>query len=75
MSCKIMTAVLRDRGVDAEYVSLEDIVPASDDADHDGSLDQQFYDKLAAALGERITQCGPRVPVVTGSYFSLLFSN
>lgn len=69
MSCKMMTAILRDRGIDAEYVSLEDIVPDSDDVDHDGPLDQHFYDKLATALGERIAQCGPRIPVVTGSHF------
>lgn len=62
----MMTAVLRDQGIDAEYVSLEDIVSDNDDTDDSGSLDQAFYDKLALALGERIAQCGPRVPVVTG---------
>ena len=31
-----------------------------------GSLDQAFYDKLAMTVGERIKQCGQRVPVVTG---------
>ncbi|KAG6813262.1 hypothetical protein H0H92_012676 [Tricholoma furcatifolium] len=71
LACKIMTAVLRDQGIDAEYVSLEDIVPEfdeSDAADESGSLDQTFYDRLATALGERILQCGPRVPVVTGFF-------
>lgn len=57
------------QGVDAEYVSLEDIVPISDDGDPDteGSLDQPFYDSVAAAVGERIKECAPRVPVVTGA--------
>ncbi|KAF7971348.1 hypothetical protein HWV62_21366 [Athelia sp. TMB] len=68
MSCKMMTAVLRDQGIDAEYVSLEDIVPDNDDGDDSAALDQAFYDRLAAALGERIAQCGPRVPVVTGFF-------
>lgn len=59
------------QGIDAEYVSLENIVPEYDeDADgaDDGTLDQEFYDKLAAAIGERIEQCGSRVPVVTGTF-------
>ncbi|KAJ7746442.1 Aspartate/glutamate/uridylate kinase [Mycena maculata] len=70
LACKIMTAVLRDQGIDAEYVSLEDIVPAMDDleAEEDGSLDQEFYDRLSQAVGERVKQCGARVPVVTGFF-------
>ncbi|RDB30250.1 putative aspartokinase [Hypsizygus marmoreus] len=69
LACKVMTAVLRDQGVDAEYVSLEDVVPEFEDSDtYEGVLDQDFYDRLAAALGERIQQCGSRVPVVTGFF-------
>lgn len=71
LACKIMTAVLRDQGIDAEYVSLDDIVPQVDDSDNalgSGSLDQGFYDNLTVALGERIRQCGSRVPVVTGFF-------
>ncbi|KAJ6606689.1 Aspartate/glutamate/uridylate kinase [Mycena sp. CBHHK59/15] len=70
LACKIMAAVLRDQGIDAEYVSLENIVPAMDDleADEDGTLDQEFYDRLSQAVGERVRQCGPRVPVVTGFF-------
>lgn len=71
-----MTAVLRDQGVDAEYVSLENVVPPYD-VDHaaspDQSLDQGFYDHVAAAVAERVRQCAPRVPVVTGSSLSLCF--
>ncbi|KAF8555477.1 aspartate kinase [Imleria badia] len=70
LGCKLMTAILRDQGIDAEYVSLEDIVPISDDCDlhAEGSLDQSFYDGVAAAVGERIRECTPRVPVVTGFF-------
>ncbi|KAG6879992.1 hypothetical protein C0992_008198, partial [Termitomyces sp. T32_za158] len=70
LACKIMTAVLRDQGIDAEYVSLEDVVPESpEDTDpSEGVLDQSFYDNLAAAIGARILQCGPRVPVITGFF-------
>ncbi|KAG2367245.1 Aspartate/glutamate/uridylate kinase [Suillus spraguei] len=70
LGCKLMTAVLRDQGIDAEYVSLEDIIPVSEDSDTvpEGSLNQAFYDNVAAAVGERIRGCTPRVPVVTGFF-------
>lgn len=70
MACKLMTAVLRDQGVDAEYVSLDSVVPDIEE-DHDlhgPTLDQRFYDRLAAVLAEHVKQCGPRVPVVTGFF-------
>jgi len=42
----------------------------SDDSDSapEGSLDQTFYDNVAIAVGERVKQCAPRVPVVTGFF-------
>lgn len=55
------------QGIDAQYVSLEDIVPPYDtDIDSDDALGQDFYDNLAIALGTRLQECAPRVPVVTG---------
>ena len=48
-------------------MSLDDIVPPFDDND-ETILTQDFYDSLADVLGERIKQCGPRVPVVTGFF-------
>ena len=84
MSCKLVAAVLRDKGVDAEFVSLENIVPNLSDTEpggggnagdaalkqegENGALDQSFYDRVATAVGERIKQCGSRVPVVTGFF-------
>ncbi|EGO03421.1 hypothetical protein SERLA73DRAFT_83373 [Serpula lacrymans var. lacrymans S7.3] len=71
LGCKVMTAVLRDKGIDAEYVSLENIVPDIEDGESpavEGSLDQSFYDRVAMAVGERVSQCAPRVPVVTGFF-------
>jgi hypothetical protein len=53
------------QGVDAEYVSLESVVPSYDEVD--GALGQDFYDRVSDAFAERIRQCEPRVPVVTGS--------
>lgn len=84
LSCKLVAAVLRDKGVDAEFVSLENIVPNLSDTEpggggnagdaalkqegENGALDQSFYDRVATAVGERIKQCGSRVPVVTGFF-------
>ncbi|KAH7105099.1 aspartate kinase [Auriculariales sp. MPI-PUGE-AT-0066] len=73
LACKLLAAVLRDRGIDSEMVSLENIVPPAED-EHDiavgadGQLEQPFYDQLTTVLGERIRQCGSRVPVVTGFF-------
>jgi len=66
LGCKIIVAVLRDRGIDAEYVSLENVVPPYDEID--GTLGQDFYDRVSDALAARIRQYGTRVPVVTGFF-------
>ncbi|KAI6037623.1 Aspartate/glutamate/uridylate kinase [Pisolithus marmoratus] len=73
LACKLMTAILRDQGVDAEYVSLEDVVPITDVGAFDpgpteGTLDQAFYDRVSHAVAQRIRECAPRVPVVTGFF-------
>ncbi|KAJ1302241.1 hypothetical protein OPQ81_001062 [Rhizoctonia solani] len=70
LACKLVAAVLRDRGVDSEFVSLESIVPSFESELESGSaqLDQSFYDSVAKAVGERIVQCERRVPVVTGFF-------
>ncbi|KAI0088997.1 aspartate kinase [Irpex rosettiformis] len=67
MACKVITAILRDRGIDAEYVSLENVVPACTEDDEE-TLGQIFYDRVAVAVGNRIRECGPRVPVITGFF-------
>ncbi|KAM0749063.1 aspartate kinase [Meredithblackwellia eburnea MCA 4105] len=77
LSCRIVTASLRDQGIDAELVSLENIVEAAGvdedgtaaaTADSGNSLGQTFYDRLSKRLGERLLECGDRVPVVTGFF-------
>ncbi|CUA68267.1 aspartate kinase [Rhizoctonia solani] len=68
LACKLVAAVLRDRGVDSEFVSLENIVPAFETEGGETQLDQSFYDSIARAVGERLAQCGRRVPVVTGFF-------
>ncbi|KAI9444102.1 aspartate kinase [Lactarius indigo] len=66
LGCKIIAATLRDRGIDAEYVSLENVVPPYDQVD--GTLGQDFYDQVGTAFATRVQQCGARVPVITGFF-------
>ncbi|KAH9849590.1 aspartate kinase [Lenzites betulinus] len=70
LGCKLVAAVLRDRNIDAEFVSLENIVPLSEGENFSDSetLGQDFYDRVADVVAERIRQCGNRVPVVTGFF-------
>ncbi|KIX10362.1 uncharacterized protein Z518_01444 [Rhinocladiella mackenziei CBS 650.93] len=67
LSCRFMTALLQDRGIDAEYVDLADVI------DFKGShgLDQQFYDNVSARLGQRLQNISGKVPVITG-YFGVI---
>ncbi|KAF8496979.1 Aspartate/glutamate/uridylate kinase [Gautieria morchelliformis] len=76
LACKLVATILNDRGVDAEYVSLENIVPEgqdeADSKDWDAdTLDQGFYNRLSVVLGERMSRCGSKVPVVTGFFGSV----
>lgn len=62
-----MSALLQDKGVDAQFVNLSDVIDFK--APH--GLDQDFYRKLASALRRKIDACGDKVPVLTG-YFGLV---
>ncbi|KAK4701890.1 aspartate kinase, partial [Phenoliferia sp. Uapishka_3] len=74
LSCRIVAASLRDQGIDAELVSLESIVEAMGEDEepaggsNGGALGQAFYDRLSKRLGQRLLECGDRVPVVTGFF-------
>ncbi|KAL1932701.1 hypothetical protein VTP01DRAFT_8379 [Rhizomucor pusillus] len=63
LSCRIVAAVLQDRDVDAEFVSLENIVDKEFEV-----LDQKFYDYLAERMAAKVRECGNKVPVVTGFF-------
>ncbi|OQV05239.1 hypothetical protein CLAIMM_10011 [Cladophialophora immunda] len=68
LSCRFMAALLRDRGIDAEYVDLADVI----DFRVSHSLDQQFYDNMASRLAERLQDIPTGVvPVITG-YFGTI---
>ena len=65
LSCRYMTAILQDRGVNAQYVDLSDVIkfPVADKG-----LNEQFYLDLAEAIGHEVHACGDKVPIITG-YF------
>ncbi|EGS17451.1 aspartokinase-like protein [Thermochaetoides thermophila DSM 1495] len=64
LSCRFMTALLKDRGVDAEYVDLADLLHQ----DSPCRLDQHFYRRAADGISKKIEACEDRVPVVTGFF-------
>ena len=65
LSCRLMAAFLQDRGVGSQYVDLAETI---DFPIGNHGLDQEFYNKLAAAFGRKIRDCEDRVPVVTGFF-------
>lgn len=65
LSCRIVAGLLEDRGVESEFVNLENVIEAVFDVN---SLDQNFYDYLSRAFAAAVSKCGNRVPVVTGKY-------
>jgi aspartate kinase len=67
LSCRFMTALLQDAGIDAEYVDLADVV----DFKVPHSLDQEFYDSIAVRLAQRLGNFEGKVPVITG-YFGAI---
>lgn len=67
LSCRFMTALLQNHGVDAVYIDLADII----DFRVLESLDQSFYDSVAANLGSLLPSFSPKVPVITG-YFGAI---
>lgn len=67
LSCRFITALLQDRGIDAAYVDLSDIV----DFKVSNGLDQGFYDGIAARVGQRLADLDGKVPVITGYFGSI----
>lgn len=65
LSCRIVAGLLEDRGVETEFVNLENVIEAVFDVN---SLDQNFYDYLSRAFAAAVSKCGNRVPVVTGKW-------
>ncbi|KAH8888770.1 aspartate kinase [Thozetella sp. PMI_491] len=64
LSCRFMAALLKDRGVDAEYVDLANVVHT----ESPGRLDAAYYSSTIDAFRKKILACEERVPVVTGFF-------
>lgn len=67
LSCRFMAALLEDKGIEAEYIDLADII----DFKVGHSLNQEFYDNVADRLGKRLQNIAGKVPVITG-YFGAI---
>ncbi|KAG9294666.1 hypothetical protein G9A89_008145 [Geosiphon pyriformis] len=65
LSCRIVAAVLKDKGVDSQFVNLDNIITQEFDP---SNLDQSFYDHLAECISKKVLECGDRVPVLTGFF-------
>ena len=63
LSCRIVAGLLEDRGVETQFVNLENVIEAVFDVN---CLDQNFYDYLSRVFAAAVSKCGNRVPVVTG---------
>ncbi|KAG1307045.1 hypothetical protein G6F61_003794 [Rhizopus arrhizus] len=63
LSCIIITAVLKDRGIDSQLVALNDIIHQEFT-----NLDQTFYDYISNRIHKVIHECGNSVPVLTGFF-------
>lgn len=59
LSAQYVTALLEDHGIPARYLDLSNVI----EPDTSPSLNQEFYRKLAHAIGQRIELCGDKVPV------------
>ena len=64
LSGRFVAALLRDRGVDSQFVNMAEVINFN--VPH--GLDQDFYRQVATVFRMRIEACGEKVPVITG-YF------
>ncbi|KAI0835363.1 aspartate kinase [Hypoxylon sp. FL0890] len=64
LSCRFMTYLLKEKGVEAEYVDLSDVMHY----DSSDKLSPGFYKDAAAIFRKRIQACNDRVPVITGFF-------
>ncbi|KAI1328851.1 aspartate kinase [Xylariaceae sp. FL0255] len=64
LSCRYMTAMLKDSNVAAEYVDLSDILHY----DSSDRLTPAFFKDAGACFRKRIQSCADRVPVITGFF-------
>lgn len=66
LSASLLSGVLKDIGVDSEYINLSEIVPEGVDL-----TDHEFYPKIQKEIVKKLPQNKKVVPVVTG-YFGFV---
>ncbi|MGK5092373.1 aspartate kinase [Deltaproteobacteria bacterium TL4] len=66
LSARLVSGVLRDRGISAEYVDLSKIIP-----DESRVTDPQFYANLQTYIADTLLKTISHLPVVTG-YFGFV---
>lgn len=64
LSALFVADLLRDRGIESQFIDLSDIVNFT--SGH--GVDQVFYDQLSVTLGKEIVKCGEKIPVITGFF-------
>lgn len=74
LACLITASSLEHRGIGAKIVLLDDIVEQAYQSDPNGpeaayeELGTHFFDRISMKIGERIQECGDKVPIVTGEH-------
>ncbi|KAI8088637.1 Aspartate/glutamate/uridylate kinase [Halteromyces radiatus] len=63
LSCQIVAALLKDKGIDSKFINLNNMIDKEFD-----NLNQEFYDYLATRLATIVEECGNKVPVLTGFF-------
>ena len=65
LSARFLAALLEDHGFPSQYIDLSDIINFETSGK---KLNQQFYQELAHAIGEKIRLCENKVPILTGFF-------
>ncbi|KAG0646405.1 Aspartate kinase FUB3 [Hyphodiscus hymeniophilus] len=64
LSCRFITVLLQDRGIEAEYIDLSDLMRPKATR----GISINFFQETAAAIREKILTCNDRVPILTGFF-------
>ena len=72
LSCLFMAALMKDHGLNAKYINLQDVIPLN--YDFDKGFDDAFYAYLSQEIGKKILEFKDEkdaIPVLTG-YFGVV---
>ncbi len=74
LACLITASSLEHRGIGTKVVLLDDIVEQAYKSDPTGleaayeELGTHFFNRISTEIGEKIRECGNKVPIVTGKH-------